>query len=122
MKGEVRNSMMVFLLSIATCGIYGLYWLYTVGNELKAYLGKEDINPMMDILIALVCFLYGYYVPIKYGKLIFEAQQKAGVPNPQDVGVKALLFNLLLCGFGYKVLQDELNKVWEAGGAGPATF
>jgi hypothetical protein len=122
MKGEVRNPMTVFILSIATCGMYGLYWLYTVGNELKAYLGKEDLNPMMDIIISLVCSLYVLYLPIKYGKLIFEAQQKAGVPNAQDVGVKALIFNWLLCGFGYKLLQEELNKVWEAGGSGPATF
>jgi hypothetical protein len=30
--------------------------------------------------------------------------------------------NLVLCGFGYKILQEELNKVWEGGGGAPASF
>lgn len=122
MKGEVRNPMTVWLLTLVTCGLFGWYWIYTVGNELKAYLGKEDLNPVMDIVITFVCFPYAYYLPIKYGKLIYEAQQRAGVPGASDKGVNALIMNLVLCGFGYKILQEELNKVWEGGGGAPASF
>ncbi len=118
MKGEVRNPMQVWILAIVTCGLYGLYWWYVVGNELKAYLGREDLNPAMDVIIALLCGLYLYYLPIKYGKLIQEAQQRAGMPNAEDQGVMFLLM-MLLCGYGYAKMQEELNKVWEAGG-GPA--
>lgn len=121
MKGEVRNPTTVWLLCLATCGLYGLYWWYTVGNELKNYLGKEDLNPTMDIIIGLVCFLYIYYLPIKYGKLIQEAQQRSGDPNAEDQGVMFLVF-LFLCQYGYAKMQEELNKVWEAGGGAPATF
>lgn len=121
MKGEVRNPTTVWILSIVTCGLYGLYWYYTMGNELKNYLGKEELNPVMDILIVFLCSFYAWYLPIKYGKLIQEAQMRAGLPNPEDQGVRFLLF-MLLCGYGYALMQEELNKIWEAGGGAPATF
>ena len=121
MKGEVRNPTTVWLLSVVTCGLYGLYWYYTMMNELKNYLQKEEINPMMDIIISLVCSLYALYLPIKYGKYIQEAQMRAGLPNPEDQGVRFLLF-MFLCGYGYAKMQEELNKAWESGGGAPATF
>ncbi len=122
MKGEVRNPMQVWILTIATCGLYGLYWWYLVGNELKAYLGRDDLNPTMDVVIVLLCGFYAYYLPIKYGKLIQEAQQRAGMPNAEDQGVMFLLM-MFLCGYGYAKMQEELNKVWEAGGgAAPGGF
>ena len=121
MKGEVRNPMTVWLLTLFTCGIYPLYWWYTIGNELKNYLGKDELNPVMDLVIVFVCGLYLWYLPIKYGKLIQEAQQRAGIADAEDQGVKFLLF-MFLCNFGYSKMQEELNRVWEAGGGAPATF
>jgi hypothetical protein len=122
MKGEVRNPMTVWILSIVTCGMYALYWFYLIGNELKNYLGKEDLNPTTDLIITFVCSAYGLYLPIKYGKLIHEAQQRAGMANAEDKGMKFLLMNFVCLGLGYKMMQEELNKVWESGGGAPATF
>lgn len=122
MKGEVRNPMTVWILTIVTCGFYGLYWFYTMGNELKNYLGKEDLNPTTDLIITFLCSFYGLYLPIKYGKLIHEAQQRAGMANAEDKSMMFLLMNFLCFGLGYKMMQEELNKVWESGGGAPATF
>ena len=122
MKGEVRNPMATWLLVIVTCGLYGWYWWYTMATELKNYLGKEELNPVMDVGLCFVCFLYMYYLPIKYGKLIQEAQQRAGMANAEDQGVMFLLMTFFLCGFGYSKMQEELNKIWEAPGGAPATF
>ncbi len=120
MKGEVRNPMTVWLLSMFTCGLYGLYFTYLTAGELKAYLGKEDVNPVM--ITALSYFTCNFWGAFQVGKLIMEAQQRAGVPNPADKGVVAWALNTFFCGFGNKMLQEELNKVWEAGGGAPATF
>jgi len=121
MKGEIREPMTVWLLSLVTCGLYGIYWWYTMMTELKNYLGKEEINPTMDVVIMLFCGLYGLYLPIKYGAYIQEAQQRAGMANAEDQGVMFLLFGFL-CGFHYVKMQEELNKIWQAGGGAPATF
>ncbi len=120
MKGEVRNPTTVWILALVTCGLYPLYLWYTIATELKNYLGKEEINPMMEIVITLICPFYSLYLPIKYGKYIQEAQARAGLPNPQDQGLTFLLW-MFLCSLGYMKMQEELNKVWQGGGA-PATF
>ncbi len=119
MRGEVRNPMQVWLLIFLTCGIYGYFWWYTIGEELKRFLGREDINPAMDVIISLLCGFYLWYLPIKYGKLIQEAQQRAGHPQAEDQGVMFLVL-MLLCGYGYVKMQEELNKIWESGGGAPA--
>ncbi|QQR91883.1 MAG: DUF4234 domain-containing protein [Myxococcales bacterium] len=77
MNGDKRDPMMVWFLIVVTCGLYGLYWYYVMGSDLKSYLADESINPAVDIIILLVCGFYGLYLPIKYGKLIQRAQQKS---------------------------------------------
>ena len=115
MKGEVRNPIVSWAICNFTCGFGLLYMLYTHLNELKEYLGKsdEELNPTKELIISLVCGFYVFFVIIKIGKLIQEAQIKAGIADAEDQGVMMLLF-CFLCGFGYYKMQDELNKAWEA--------
>lgn len=122
MKGEIRNPNTVWLLTLLTCGAYGYYLIFTMGNELKAFLNKEELNPTMDVLlIFLTCGFFALYIPIKYGKLIQEAQLRAGIANAEDQGLKFLLFNFCIA-LGYRLMQEELNKVWDSGGAQPVQF
>ena len=118
MKGEIRNPMTVWLISLFTCHLYGLYTLFTIHNELKNYLGKEDYNPIVELLITWICAPYGI---IRLGKYVQEAQQKAGIPNAEDQGIMFFVM-MLLCGFGYSKIQTEVNRIWEGGGGAPATF
>lgn len=121
MKGEVRSPTTVWILCLLTCGLYGFYWWYLVGNELKNYLGNEELNPTMDVILCFICGAYAYYLPLKYGKLIQEAQQRAGLANAEDQSMRYMMM-LFVCWMGYKNMQEELNKVWESGGGAPATF
>lgn len=117
MKGEVRNPTTTWLLSFL-CGVYGLYWLYLVNTELKNYLGKDELNPVLEVLMSLVCLPVGLF---RLGEHIQEAQQRAGMPNAENQGMNFLIW-FFLCGMGYLKAQEELNKVWEGGGSAPATF
>jgi hypothetical protein len=118
MKGEVRNPTTVWLVAIFTCGLGPLYYFYTMFNELKNYLGRDDINPIVELLIAWVCAPYAL---MRLGGYIQEAKQRAGVANAENNWVNYLLF-LLLCGFGWAKIQEDLNVVWQGGGGAPATF
>jgi hypothetical protein len=120
MKGEVRNPTTVWLMSF--CGVYQVYWWYLTLNELKNYLGKEEMNPTVEVVIGLVTGgIYLWYLPLKYGKVIQEAQQRAGIASPEDQGSKFLM-SMFLCWMGYKQMQTEINRIWESGGGAPATF
>ncbi|HJK91752.1 MAG TPA: hypothetical protein RMH85_30275 [Polyangiaceae bacterium LLY-WYZ-15_(1-7)] len=123
MKGEVRDPQRVWLESLATLGVLGLAHLFRIGKELKAYLGDESLKPEQDLFFTVVtCGLYGLlYLPMKYGKLLEEAQKRADMPNPENHGPLFLLYNLLFF-YGITKLQAELNALWGSAGGAPATF
>lgn len=120
MKGEVRNPNTVWLLCLpcVTFGIYPIYFLYTVFTELKNYLGREDINPIVELLIAFAC---GPFMIYRLGQYIQQAQQKAGIQGAENQWLMFILWNFI-CMMGTRKMQEELNRIWEGGGGQPATF
>lgn len=113
-KGITRSPAAVIIFSFITCGIYALYWLYKFASELKAFLGKDEISPGVDVLLCIICFPYSIYWAYKYGKFLGEAQAKAGLTVGND---DAILY-LILALFGLHVvfmaiMQSNANKIWE---------
>ncbi|MGF1465830.1 MAG: DUF4234 domain-containing protein [Sandaracinaceae bacterium] len=118
MKGEVRNPTVVWLLAVFLCGIYGLYYIYTVNTELKDYLNNEEINPVVELIIGFLCSPFAL---MRLGAHVQEAQRRAGIADAEDQGVSFAIWSLI-CGLGFRKVQEELNRAWEAGGGAPATF
>jgi len=112
-KGQVRSGVMCLVYGLISCGFYQLYWFITTCNEMKAFLQREDPNWLKIIGLSMVtCNLYGlYWMITQCGALVQEVQQKAGVPNPQNLGWMYIIpyYNVLL-------LTEELNKAWQAPG------
>jgi hypothetical protein len=105
--GQTRNPVMVFVIGYITCGIYMLIQMWGMLNELKAFRGKDDFNPILVLLLPIV-FIWG--IPPK----VLEAKQMAGVPNAQVANPILYLF------FSPYFLAADLNEVWQAaGGGGP---
>lgn len=115
MRQNIRNPVAVLLLSIVTCGIYGLYTVYKISLEVSCYNGDHSVDPALEVVLCIVtCGIYNIYWTYKYAKLINGLQIKTGVPYPSDISLPALLLSV----FGFFVvslmlLQTELNKVWE---------
>lgn len=118
MKGEVRSPVTTWIISLL-CQLYGIYMCYVWATELKNYLGKEDINPVVEAVIAWCCLPFGIY---RLGGHLHEAQTRAGVASGPEPMSGKLAIMWFVCGLGYKMFQEELNKVWESGGGTPATF
>lgn len=113
--GEKRDPIMVIVFTIITCGIYGLWWMYTYGTEVKNSLGRQDLNPGTDLVIGLVtCGIWStiafWY---KYPKLIMEMQQRVGLP-PNDMSMMTLLLGIFFAPASLYIIQTELNKIWDA--------
>jgi len=112
-KGQVRNGVMVLLYGLASCGIYQMIWWLAVANEMKAYLQRDEPNGMKILGLSLVtCGIYYlYYAATTCGLQIQEMQQRAGIANPTNPGIMLLIpyYNVIL-------IQEELNKVWQAPG------
>lgn len=115
MRGEVRSGTQQWLLFVGTCGIYAFYWWYVALGELRDA-EANDREPLYDLLPLLVpCFgiFWAVYLHVRMGHLVRDAQHRAGVPDAENHALKFLLFQCL-CGYGYAVMQEELNRVWLA--------
>jgi hypothetical protein len=112
-KGLVRNSVMVLVYSVLSCGIYQMIWMVSICNEMKAYLQRDEPNGVKVLLLGMVtCGIYFlYWMFASAGPAIQEMQQRAGIANPTNPGIM-----LLIPYYGVIVMQEELNKVWSAPG------
>jgi len=104
--GNIRNPI-VSLLLCAICFIYGFFWIWSTVNELKAFRGKEDINPIL-FFIPILNIIQIWQLPPK----VLEAKMMAGVPNPQ---VPHPILYLLLSPYFFTA---DLNEIWTAAGGG----
>lgn len=108
-----RNIGVCLILSIVTCGIYGLYWYFCIVNDLNTAAGTpNDESAGMIILLTIVtCGIYGFV-------WLYDACDKVDrirVRNGETPSNSYFLF-ILFAIFGlFKVdlclIQKELNKV-----------
>jgi len=115
-----RNIALAIILTIVTCGIYGLYWLYKLVDELnEASNNTAGQSGGMVLLLSIVtCGIYELIWLYKAGGLVTTAKGSRNLPVESDSSIIYLLLGLF--GFGivsYALIQNELNKVAEYHGA-----
>ncbi|MEI0603624.1 DUF4234 domain-containing protein [Brachyspira alvinipulli] len=115
-KGTVRSIPILIILSIVTCGIYYLYWIYKTTDEIKNFMEREDINPALELILTLVtCNLYTLYWYYKYGKIVYlEMTKKVGIDSTEDSTILLVILDLFVAIVSCAILQDKLNTIWNA--------
>lgn len=117
-RGEVRNPVTVLILCLCTCGIYNLYWIYTILGEINGGLGREEFSPTKDLVLGLVtCGLYMLYVLWRVCEAVVELQKQWGVEPEME---STILFVLNFVYVGPMFIQKSLNNAWESGTPGGA--
>lgn len=106
--GKARNPVMVLVISML-CFVYAIIQLWGMLSELKAFRGKDDINPIF-FFIPILGLIEMWKLPPK----ILEAKQMAGVPGAQVPHPVLYLF------VGLYFLPLDLNEIWQAAGGGQA--
>lgn len=108
-----RNIAVCIILSIITCGIYGIYWMICLNDDTnRAANDPEATSGGMVFLLTLVtCGIYGLYWLYKMGQQLDKAAQIRGnAPSNKSVIFLVLgIFGLSIV--SYALLQDELNKM-----------
>ena len=111
-----RNPLMVLLLCVVTCYLpYYIYWWYMVAKEVKAALGREDINPVMELILNIVTLsLFSIWLSYKYPKLMLEMEKRVKLPQ-QDISLPSIILTLFSFGpIAAFLIQKDLNRIWEA--------
>ena len=112
---EERNLALAIVLTLVTCGIYGLYWIYMMTEEMKMASGDESLNGILACLLPIVtCNIYGLYWAYKVGKDVPAAKASVGLTG-EDKSVLFLVLDLVgLSIVTYALLQCELNDIANA--------
>ena len=126
---KIRNPLAPALLPFVTFGIYALVWYYKINKEM-AELGKatgrtEELgdNPTTSVL-AILPGAFIIVPPFISHYNTFKRQQALrSMTTPGDNGFEAglgLLITIFISPVAYYLLQDSLNKAWQAqaGGGG----
>lgn len=102
-----RNIALCIVLSIITCGIYGLYWLVVLNDDVN--LVSKEPNPtsggMVLLLTIVTCGIYGWYWLYKQGEKLDRAD------GGSSSGILYLVLGFVgLAIVSYALMQDRLNK------------
>lgn len=115
--GEKRDPIMALILSLLTCGIYAIYWVYMTSTEIKNALRTDEVNPVLDVVLTIItCGIWGIYLAYKYPQFILQLQDRVGQPR-NDISLVSLILAIVgLAPVSLFMVQTELNKVWDAAG------
>lgn len=107
-KREIAISI---ILSLVTCGIYGIYWFVVMADDVNKVSGDNKTSGIMAFVFSLLtCGIYTVYWSYTSGKKLYEAGNKYG----KDIADNSILYLILsLFGFGiinYCLIQSDLNK------------
>lgn len=72
-----RSVGIAILLSIITCGIYGIYWLIMLNDETNYVSGHQQDGTsggVVFLLTLVTCGIYGIYWCYKQGEKLNEAK------------------------------------------------
>ncbi|MEE1037800.1 MAG: DUF4234 domain-containing protein [Eubacterium sp.] len=108
-----RDVVMGIILTIITCGIYGLYWLYCIADDMNkmTVTGPENTSAGMVLIFSIVtCGIYELFWFYKTGETLDQMKVAAG-ENKSSIGLLCLLLGVFgLSIVSYAILQSELNK------------
>lgn len=114
-KIKSRNIATCIILSIVTCGIYGIYWFISMVNDINEVSENNGPSGGVVFLLSLVtCSIYLWYWMYKAGANINAAQKMRGMDGDSNSGIVYLILSIFgLAIVAYALIQSELNKLVE---------
>ncbi len=109
-----RSIGICILLTIITCGIYGIYWFIVLTDDANAASGQPNATSggVAFLLTLVTCGIYGYYWAYKMGEKINQAKAQRGLPADSSLSIIYLLLQIFGLGIiGWALMQDNLNKL-----------
>ena len=108
-----RNIAVCIILSLVTCGIYGIYWFICLTDEANNASNSTGTSGGMAFLLSLVtCGIYTFYWMFKQGEKIDSAKSARGIESSGNSGIIYLVLTLFGLGIvSYALMQNDLNKL-----------
>ncbi|MGN1267690.1 MAG: DUF4234 domain-containing protein [Dorea sp.] len=103
-----RSIPVAIILSIVTCGIYGIYWMIKLNDEVNLLSGEVDgtSGGMVFLFSLITCGIYSIYWMFKMGE---RCDRIKGVDGNSHILYLVLsIFRLDI--IAYCLIQDTINK------------
>lgn len=108
---QQRNIVLCIVLSLITCGIYGLYWFVCLTNDTNTVAGEDGTSGGMALILTIItCGIYGLYWAYKCGEKLDKAKTNRGM-IASNGGILYLILFLFGGIIAYALIQSELNKM-----------
>ena len=112
--GVERNVLVVFLLSLVTCGIYSIIHFFQVAGDINRHLGAEKLKPGLDLLLIFVtCGIWYIVMCYQYGRAFYEMQLSEGLTASDNSTLYIILAVLGLSFVPFLIIQNDLNEHWK---------
>ena len=106
-----RSIPLAVILTIVTCGIYGLYWIYKLNDEINEMAQDESApgGAMVLILFIVTCGIYGLYWLYRMGEKCDYIAQTHTSNN-----IVYLILGIFGLGIvAIALMQDTINRALE---------
>ena len=112
---QKRGVALYIILTIVTCGLFGLYWFITLNDDTNKISGHpEAMGGVLALLLSiLTCGIYAFFWNYTMGTRIDEAKAKRGMGGGNTGMIYLILAIFGLAWVSQILLQVELNKLAE---------
>jgi hypothetical protein len=111
---QKRSVGLAIVLSLVTCGIYAIYWMYTITNDVHEVTGRQTTaSGGMVILYSLItCGIYSFYWMYKMGESLAEAKEQRGMRVDNNAGLLYLILTFFMLALvSYALIQSSINDI-----------
>ncbi len=108
-----RDLVTAIILSIVTCGIYGIIWFVEITDDAKAASNDQTLpsGGTAFLLTLVTCGIYGFIWAYKMGKAINQARVNKGMVD-DDKSVLYLVLQIFQLGIvAVALMQNDLNEI-----------
>jgi len=112
-----KNIVTCIILSLVTCGIYGIIWFVSITDDMKTMSGDQSLpsGGMAFLLTLVTCGIYGYYWAYKMAKANVMAKSRRGMPADDNTVLYIILQVFGLGVINYCLMQNDLNDMARIG-------
>lgn len=109
---QQRSVGLAIVLYFVTCGLYSLYWMYVLTNDIGRLNNDQSFSGGKVLLLSIVtCGIYTLFWYYQLGKQLQQAQQNAGLPSSDDSLIYLILGVFGLGIVSMAIAQSNVNKL-----------
>lgn len=108
---ENKNIAVMLILTIITCGIYSLVWVYQITEDVNRLTEEDNMSGGLTILLTIItCGIYLIYWGYDIGRKLYNSGEKYNI-NISDNSILYLILPIFKLNIINLVLiQSDLNK------------